>query len=248
MNARFVRLTAFLAGALSVLATVSVQADWRDLMNQFTSNDTVQQAAGALSETEIADGLRQALGEGVRSAVASLGRPDGFLGDAAVRIPMPKHLGAVEDGLRAIGKADVADQFVTSMNRAAEQAVPEAAEVFANAVSAMTVEDAKAILDGTETAATDYLKRTSTDDLRARFAPMVDGALRAVDATAAYQRMLDKAGPMAALIDTKKLSLDGYVTDKALDGLFHVIGQTERDIRANPAARTTSLLKKVFGS
>lgn len=235
------------------MASVDVQADWRDLLNQakesLQGGDTGSAAsvAGALSQTEIADGLRAALEKGVRSAVSQLGREGGFLDNADLRIPVPKHLQLVEKGLRGLGKEALADDFVASMNHAAERAVPAAAEVFSGAVSRMTMDDARAILDGGDTAATDFLRRTSHDDLKSRFAPLVDGAMREVGATRAYQEMMDRAGPAAKLVDTSALDLTGYVSDEALEALYQVIGEQERSIRENPAARTSELLKKVFG-
>ncbi|MGR8920675.1 MAG: DUF4197 domain-containing protein [Gammaproteobacteria bacterium] len=238
--------------ALAVAALVAAApaaADWRDWLNKITSDEQTRGAVtDALSNSEIADGLRAALDKGVRNAVSQLGREDGFLADAKLRIPVPKHLEMVESGLRTLGKEELADQFVTSMNRAAERAVPASAEVFAGAISKMTIDDARAILDGGDTAATDYLRQTSHEDLRGRFRPIVDAAVRETDVTRRYQDMLDKAGPVAKLVDTDSLDLGNYVTDRALDGLYSVIGSEEQKIRANPAARTSELLKKVFGS
>ena len=236
--------------SLIALASISeARADWKDWLNTLTTNEDAKAAvSNVLSESEIADGLRAALGKGVRNAVSELGREGGFLANTAVKIPVPEHLKLVESGLRKIGKGEIADQFLTSMNRAAERAVPEAAEVFAGAISNMTISDARGILDGGETAATDYLRSTSNDELKGRFAPLVDAAVREAGATKYYQAMLDKAGPVASLIDSDKLDLSNYVTDGALDGLYKILGNEEQKIRADPAARTSDLLKKVFGS
>ncbi len=231
---------------LSNVAMVS--ADWKAWLNKLTTDESSQAAvANVLSEGEIADGLRAALSKGVGNAVKQLGSEGGFLSNAAVRIPVPEHLQLVESGLRKIGKGDIADQFSSSINRAAERAVPEAAEVFAGAISKMSISDARSILDGTDTAATDYLRASSNEELKGRFSPLVDAAVREAGATKYYQNMLDKAGPIASLLNTDKLDLGNYVTDHALEGLYQVLGQEEQKIRANPAARTTDLLKKVFG-
>lgn len=234
-----------------VLVTVSPSAgaDWKSWLKTLTADEnTTAAVTSALSDSEIADGLRAALGKGVKNAVSQLGREDGFLANAKVRIPVPEHLKLVESGLRKIGKEEVADQFVNNLNRAAERAVPEAADVFAGAISKMTIDDARGILNGGDTAATEFLKRSSNDELKGRFAPIVDTAVRHAGATRSYQELLDKAGPAARFVDTEKLDLTNYVTDRALDGLYQVIGAEEAKIRANPAARTTDLLKKVFGS
>ncbi|MEQ8232204.1 MAG: DUF4197 domain-containing protein [Gammaproteobacteria bacterium] len=247
--------TLLLSGSLfvAVLIAVPVQADWRELLDkaagsvrESVGSGDAAAVAGALSQSEIADGLRAALGQGVRNAVDQLGREGGFLDNAKLRIPVPKHLRLVEQGLRGLGRDELADDFVASMNHAAERAVPAAADVFAGAVSRMTMDDARAILDGGDTAATDFLRRSSHDDLKARFAPIVDSAMREVGVTRAYQDMVERAGPAASLVDTSALDLTGHVSEGALEGLYAVIGAEERRIRENPAARGTALLKKVF--
>lgn len=238
-----------LRGCAAVVALVvlpAAHADWRDWLDVLKSEEAAP-AVASLADSEIADGLRAALGQGVQRAVESLGSPDGFLANADVRIPVPGHLELVEKGLRSIGKDAIADQFVTSMNRAAERAVPEAASVFAGAISQMSIEDARGILNGGDRAATEFLKRSSNDELEGRFRPIVDAAMQQVGVTRDYQELLDKAGPVSALVDTDKLNLSGYVTDGALAGVYHMIGAEEQKIRENPAARTTDLLKKVFG-
>ena len=146
-----------------------------------------------------------------------------------------------------MGRVEIADDFLESMNRAAERAVPEAAVVFRGASREMTMADARGVLESGETAATEYLQRTSKDELRERFTPIVDGAVREAGATRSYQTLLDKVGSLGKLVNTDKLNLTDYVTDKALDGIYFVIGQEEKKIRANPAARSTELLKKDFG-
>lgn len=235
---------------VSTLALPAVAfADWRDWLNTLTNDDdAVAGVAAELAESDIADGLREALGNGVRTAVNELGRKDGFLANADVRIPVPKHLQTIESGLRGIGQDGIADQFVSSMNRAAEGAVPHAADVFANAISTMSIDDARGILKGEPTAATDYLRRSSHGELEQRFRPLVEQAMAQVGVTHSYQSLLQAAGPLSAMIDTDKLDLSRYVTDEALSGLYTVIAEQEKQIRANPAARTTDLLKKVFGN
>ena len=235
--------------SLAVFFPITAHAGWNDWFDTLTgSGDTKTAAAAVLADNDIADGLRAALNKGVKNAVQQLGDKDGFLANTQVRIPVPKHLKMIEDGLRGIGKDQIADQFVQTMNRAAERAVPEAASVFGDAISNMSIDDARGILDGGETAATEFLKRTSDDQLRGRFAPIVGAAVREAGATRSYQELLDKAGPLSNFVDTDKLDLTNYVTGKTLDGVYHMIGEEEKKIRANPAARTTDLLKKVFGN
>lgn len=212
-----------------------------------TSAAAVASASG-LSEQQITDGLKEALAKGVTQAVTNLGRPDGFLKDAKVRIPMPENLRQVEKTLRAVGQEKLADDFVNTMNRAAEQAVPEAAAVLGDSVKKMTVADAKSILASTNTAATAYFRRTSETNLYDRFLPIVRQATSKTGVTSTYKQMIEKLGFAGALINKDAGDLDGYVTRKTLDGLFVKIADEEASLRANPAARTTTLLKKVFGS
>lgn len=211
----------------------------------------------ALSQEQVMSGLKEALAKGVQRAVTNLGKPDGFLKDASVRIPLPESLRKVERGLRAVGQSQLADEFVTTMNRAGEQAVPEAAAVLGDAVRQMTAADAKAIATGTNTAATDYFRRTAGTNLYVRFLPIVKKATEAAGVTAAYKRMMEKAGGgglggfgglAGGALGKDSLDIDAYVTRKALDGLFVKIAEQEKAIRENPAARTTDLLQKVFGA
>ena len=201
-----------------------------------------------LSEQQIVAGLKQALAKGVNQAVTNLGQAGGFLSDPKVRIPMPEQLQRVEKSLRALGQDKLADNFVATLNQAAEQAVPQAAAVLGDSLKQMTVADAKAILVGTNTAATDYFRRTSETNLYARFLPIVQQATSKVGVTSAYKQMTGKMGFASAFLGQDAGNLDGYVTRKTLDGLFVKIGEEEARIRANPAARTTELLQQVFGA
>lgn len=209
--------------------------------------------ATVLSQDEIAGGLKEALSKGVERAVASLGHEDGFLKDAAVKIPLPESLRKLELTLRKFRQDKLADEFVTTMNRAAEQAVPEAASVLANSVKQMTIADAKEILTGTNNAATQYFRRTSQTNLYERFLPIVRKATEQSGVTSAYKQMVAKAsgglgGFGASLLNLNSYDVDGYVTQKTLDGLFLKIADEEKRIRENPAARATDLLQKVFGA
>ena len=230
------------------LLPLAVHADWTEWLDVFKDKAATPEVVQQLSQSEIGDGLREALAQGASKAVKRLGQPGGFLDNANVRIPMPKHLGMVGSGLRTIGQDAIADRFVESINHAAERAVPEAASVFTDAISQMTVDDAKAILDGNGTDATEYLKRTSGEKLRDRFTPLVESAMGQVGVTKTYQDLISKADVLGGLISTEKLDLNNYVTDKTLDGVFHMVGEEEKKIRENPAARTTDLLKRVFSN
>ncbi len=212
--------------------------------------------AFSLSEEQITSGLKEALEVGVRKAVETLGRSDGFLQSADVRIPLPAGLQRAEAALRGLGQDKLADDFVTSMNRAAEQAVPEAASVLADSVKQMSLEDARTILTSTNTAATAYFRRTSQTNLQERLLPIVKQATAKAGVTAGYKDLLDKSGLnrpgllgglSRTLLGSENLDLDAYVTRKTLDGLFVRIAEEEVKIRENPSARTTELLQQVFG-
>ena len=238
---------------VSALAVVSAPASagWQDWLKQL--EPVVQQQAAntsvaSLTSEETVAGLKEALRAGTRHAVQLLGREGGFLNDAAVRIPMPDTLKAVEQGLRAIKQDAIADRFITSMNRAAERAAPEAAAIFGDAIANLTVEDAMGILNGPQDAATQYFRRVSEGRLSEVMNPVIQRATSEAQVTAAYKGLIKQAGFLASMLGERNLDLDAYVTRKSLDGLFLKLAEEERRIRENPAARTTDVLKKVFGA
>ncbi len=201
-----------------------------------------------VTDAEIAGGLKEALSKGVRFAVDNLGRENGFLDDVRVRIPLPKNLQKMEKALRVAGQGRLVDDFVASMNHAAEKAVPVAVDVFVDAIRQMTFNDARNILfSGEQDAATQFFRRTSEETLRGKFRPIVEEFTEETGVTQKYKAMIGKYGFAARLLGKDATDLDGYVTLKALDGLFFMVAEEERKIRKNPLGRTTSLLKKVFG-
>lgn len=242
-------------------ATAHAQFNLLDELKKKATATNALPSLGALTEDQTAKALKEALAKGAERAVKQLGTNGGFLTNLSVKIPMPASLQKVDQTLRTLKQDALADAFVTTMNRAAEQAVPVAATVFGDAIRQMTVADAKAILTGPQDAATQYFRRTSTNALHAKFLPIVKQATDAAGVTAAYKAMLAKAGPTAGLVqgfgtafgknlglDAATLDVDAYVTGKAMDGLFKVVAEEEKRIRENPAARTTDLLKQVFGA
>ncbi len=244
------RLAAALLG-LFLLAAGPARAGWLDeLLKRATQMQPTAPATAtaALSDEEVVRGLKEALAKGTREAVAQLGREGGFLHNPSVKIPMPEQLKTVEKAARALGQDRLADEFVATMNHAAERAVPEAAAIFSDALAQMTLEDARGILKGPDDAATQYFRKTGSARLAERFRPIVEAATEKAGVTAAYKRLSRQAGPVASLLGADAGDLDAYVTQKALDGLFFMIAAEEKRIRENPAARTTELLKKVFGS
>jgi hypothetical protein len=205
-------------------------------------------AAGGLSQEKLVAGLKEALAKGVQTAVTNLGRPNGFLTNANVRIPMPENLKRVEQTLRKLKQDYLADEFVGTMNRAAESAVPEAAAIFADAIKQLTLEDAKALLNGPEDAATQFFKKTGEKRLQEKMLPIVQTATTQAGVTGAYKQLTSKAGIATAFIAVPTAGdIDQYVTQKASDGVFKMIAEQEKLIRQNPAARTTELLRQVFG-
>ncbi len=201
----------------------------------------------AISADESNGALRQALTQGASAAVASLGKQDGFLGNPKVKIPLPENLQKAEKLMRKLGMGKYADELITTMNRAAEAAVPEAKDLLLNAVKQMTLQDAKAILTGGDDSVTQYFQRTTSAPLTEKFLPIVKQATERVDLAKKYNRYA-KQGAKLGLLDKENASLEGYVTQKALDGLFFMIGEEERAIRKNPLGQASSLLQKVFGA
>ena len=199
-----------------------------------------------LSQEKIASGLKEALQVGTENAVRSTGRLDGYFGNPKIKIPMPEKLQTMEKGLRALGQGDQVDEFVLSMNRAAERAAPEAKAIFWDAIREMSFRDAEKILNGSDTAATEYFRRKTTERLATAFRPIVSDAMNQVGVTRQYKELVGRARSIPFL-KTEDLDIDDYVVRKGLDGLFYVLGEEERKIRREPAARVTDLLKDVFG-
>lgn len=199
-----------------------------------------------LSQSDASGGLKDALSQGARVAVQQLGKPGGFANNPDVRIELPGNLGKAARTMRRIGMGGQVDQLEASMNRAAEAAVPEAQALLLDAVKKMTVQDAKGILAGGDDAATQYLNRSSREQIRTRFLPIVK---RATDQVGLAQQYNSFAGQAASLgvVDAKSANIENYVTEKALDGLFEMIAQQEGSIRKDPASAATGLAKKVFG-
>ena len=210
---------------------------------------TPGRAAGleSVSPEESSGALRQALTQGASAAVASLGKPDGFLGNPKVKIPLPENLQKAEKLMRKLGMGKHADELILTMNRAAEAAVPEAKALLLDAVKQMTLQDAKAILSGGDDSVTQYFQRTTSAPLTEKFLPIVKQATERVELAKKYNRYAKQAAKLD-LIDKKDASLEAYVTQKALDGLFLMIAEEERAIRQNPLGQASSLLQKVFGA
>jgi Protein of unknown function (DUF4197) len=200
-----------------------------------------------ISHQDAVAGLREALVHGSGQAIGLLGRTDGFLGNPKVKIPLPQSLQRIEGTMRMFGLGRQANELVTTMNRAAEAAVPEAKSLLVDAIRKMSISDAKGILSGSQDAATQYFKRTTSDALSQRFLPIVKEATSKVQLTEMYNNYAGKAATFG-LLDTADANLDQYITQRALDGLFTMIAEEEKAIRANPMGSATNIVKRVFGA
>lgn len=203
----------------------------------------------SLSDLDISRGLREALTKGARNAVGELGRQNGFLDNSRVRIPLPKNLQRTERAMRAMGQGRRVDEFIESMNHAAEEAVPVALDIFVDSIMQMTFDDARQILfSRQDDAATQFFRRTSEDRLREEFRPIVERFTEQVGVTQKYKQMMGRYGFLGRVVGQDASDIDGYVTEKALDGLFLLIADEEMRIRRDPVGRTSAILRAVFGS
>jgi len=218
----------------------------KSMLQQYGSPQSSSNSASGLPDTTIADGIKQALAKGTSTAVKQLGRSGGFWGNPQFQIPLPGPVAKAQTLLDQAGAGAQLDQLHESINRAAEQAVPVAADVFGQAVQKLTLTDVRGILNGPQDAATQYFKRTTSSTLTQKFEPIVSRVTAKVGLAQQYQQVMSAAGPMASLLGTN-LNLNDYVTQQALNALFAEVADQEKAIRTNPAARTTALLKEVFG-
>lgn len=202
-------------------------------------------STSSLSADKITAGLRDALKVGTGKAVAATGRPDGFLKNEAIKILLPQKLQTVGRGMRMLGMGAQVDELEVGMNRAAEQAAPQAKQIFLDAVMRMSFTDARGILSGGDTAATDYFKQQTSAQLADAFRPIVHDAMLKVGVIRQYNAVMQN--PAASAVAGQGFNLDNYVVGKTLDGLFYMLAQQEKSIRRDPAARTTAILKEVFG-
>ncbi|PKM16908.1 MAG: DUF4197 domain-containing protein [Gammaproteobacteria bacterium HGW-Gammaproteobacteria-2] len=242
-------LLPFLGSLTLALSAPCAAQSLSDRLGQLLGqSSTSENSVAPVGEADAAAGVKEALAQGTRNAVLRLGRTDGFLADEAVRIATPKSLRKATKLARKFGAGASVDAFEISMNRAAEQAVPAAADIFADTVRAMTVKDALDIVRGSDDAGTQYFRKVSEDRLRDAFLPIVSKATANNDVTQRYKTLTEKTGALAGAFGAGNMQdIDGYVTDKALDGLFHHIAEEEKAIRNNPLKRGSDLLKRVFG-
>jgi hypothetical protein len=225
--------------SLLAAATVLLYLGW--------SGAAVAASLDAISNRDAIAGLKEALIKGSDSAVSSLGRRNGFFDNPRVKIPLPESLRRAEGLMRTLGMGKYADELVLTMNRAAEQAVPEAKTLLIDAVKKMTVSDAKAILTGGDDSATQYFRRKTSAQLHDRFLPIVKKETARLGLAEKYNQYAGEAAHFG-LVSKQDANLDEYVTAKALDGLFLMIAQEEKQIRKDPLAAGSSIISKVFGA
>jgi len=236
-------MRAFVLTAI-LLSSYLAQAQLDDILKK--AGETLNQHSTAgLSNDKIVAGLKEALQVSTGKAIALTGRPDGFLKNQAIKILLPPKLETIGKGMRMLGMGASVDELEVGMNRAAEQATPEAKAIFIAAVKKMSFDDARKILSGSDTAATEYFKRTSSQDLTTAFSPIVQRSMEHVGVVQQYDHVLATAPGGSALAG--QFDLNKYVVGKTLDGLFLMLGEEEKKIRKDPAAQTTALLKEVFG-
>ena len=219
----------------------------RSLLLMLACSTAWSWSLGDVTSKDAAGGLRQALEQGANQAVSTLGRKDGFLLNKQVKIPLPPRLAKAEKVMRLAGFGSEADDLVLAMNRAAEAAVPEAKPLLLDAVKSMSVDDAKKILTGGDDSVTQFFKAKTSNTLIQKFLPVVQKYTANVDLAQKYTRVAGQAVQLG-LLNKEDADLDSYVARSALDGVYKIIGQEEKAIRANPAAAVGSLAKKVFGA
>jgi hypothetical protein len=200
-----------------------------------------------VTTAEVADGLKEALVKGISNGSDIVSQVDGYFKNPQIKIPFPPDVKKVEDRLRQIGLGKEVDKFILTLNRGAEDAAKEAKPIFISAIRQMTIQDAWGILRGNDDAATQYLIRTTSAQLKEKFKPVIQNSLQKVNATKYYNDIVTRYNSIP-MVQKVNPDLDDYATDKAIEGLFLMIAKEEKNIRADPAARTTELLKRVFGS
>lgn len=231
---------------VAMIGIVTTQADWlqkgKDMFNTAGSSNAV---GSTLSNEDVTAGLKEALNVGTEKVVTQLGAPGGFSNDPAIRIPLPESLQTVKSTLDKVGMGSMMDDLDLRVNKAAETAMPKTKQLFINAISQMTLEDAKGILGGPENAATQYFQQKMTADLQKEMRPVIDSSLAEVGAIQSYDNVMEKYKNIP-FVPNVKTELSDYVVVKASDGLFHYLAIEEASIRKDPMKRTTDLLKKVF--
>lgn len=233
--------------AILVAAALAGQACTSAQINQTLSDINKSMGSESLTTAEVGEGLKEALIKGISNGADLASAVDGYFKNPEIKIPFPPEVQKVEQKLRQVGLGSEVDKFVMTLNRGAEDAAKEAKPIFIAAIRQLTIQDAWSILNGADNAATDYLKRTTSALLKEKFKPVIANSLQKVNATKYYGDIVTAYNKLPFTEDVNP-NLDDYATDKAIDGLFLMIAKEEKTIREDPVARTTELLKKVFGA
>lgn len=236
-----ISLLSSLALLLAAVGCATLQKDMADILGGSSSG------SGTLDEPTVIAGIKEALRVGTENTVLSTSQLDGYLGNQLIRIALPAQMESMASTLRKVGLGSQVDELEVGMNRAAELAAAEARDVFWNAIAGMTVSDAFGILNGGNTAATDYFHDRTYAALQTRFHPIVQQKIDEIGLSRIYGRVADAYNSLPLAGTPRLVDLDEYVTDKALAGLFTVLATEEQKIRQDPLARTTDLLRRVFG-
>jgi hypothetical protein len=230
---------------LACLLLLTAPASFAQMGLLKKAKDAAMGKGAGLSSQDVANGLKEALSQGASKGSDQASKVDGFFGNPQIKIPFPPEVKNVEQKLRAVGLGGKVDEFVLSLNRAAEDAATKAKPIFVKSITSMTIEDAFGILRGEKNSATQYLKRTTTPDLTAAFTPVIQASLDKVNANQLYSSLINAYNKIP-LVQKVNPNLTEYATQKAMDGMFILVEKEEANIRENPVARTTDLLKKVF--
>lgn len=237
----------FFSLMIMTLVPVGANAQLKGLIDKAKTKVESKTGKGSLTNTDIGAGLKAALKEGVTKQVTKLTAEDGFYKNEAVKILLPEELQKVDKKLRQLGMSKIADEGIKVLNRAAEDAVKEATPIFVNAITSMTIKDAKSILMGADDSATTYLQTSTSKPLYAKFSPVVQTSLSNVGADAIWEGIITKYNNLP-LVTKVNPNLTDYVTNKAMEGVFKMISVEEKNIRTDLSSRTTDLLKKVFAA
>lgn len=229
---------------ISIIAGACTSAQ---LNQAVTEAEKALEAPAPLTTNEVAEGLKEALIKGISTGSDLVSQTDGYFKSPEIKIPFPPDVKKVEDKFRQVGLGNEVDRFVLTLNRGAEDAAKEAKPIFINAIKQMTIDDAWGILKGQPDAATQYLKRTTSAQLKEKFKPVIQGSLDKVSATKYYGDIINNYNKIP-LVQKVNPDLNEYATTMAMQGLFTMIAKEEKSIRQDPVARTTELLKRVFGS
>jgi len=239
-----------------IIASVSVQAGWRDYLDDYLGDETSSESTRSTTSTsaksapdsaDMSKAVLEALSVGIQKAIKLLGKQGGYLNDAQVRIALPDQLQYAETLLRKIGQGKYADRFIKRMNRAAEQSVTQTTKIFLDTIKKMSIKDARSIITGPDDAATSYFKDKTSNQLRSVIKPIVSQTMDESGVASAYKKFIKKSKFVSQYLDEDTVDLDSYVTNKTLDGLFLKLAEQEKLIREDPVARTTNILQQVFG-